>query len=76
MEKIKRCKICERQGLIRHHIRYNFPEEVIMVCGSCHKKIHLSDMFAYPEFIKYKATDEKPNGFKWKRNIPLSPQFV
>lgn len=37
------CVICHRKGqpIHRHHQDYNEPNEVLLVCVSCHKKIHL-----------------------------------
>lgn len=36
------CVICHRGGPIhRHHQDYDKPLEVLSVCASCHKRIHL-----------------------------------
>jgi len=44
------CTACEERvehdDIIRHHVSY-FPEDVVVVCRSCHNKIHFSDQ--YPE---------------------------
>jgi len=44
------CRACKERvshrDTIRHHVRY-FPEEIVIVCRSCHNKIHFSDQ--YPE---------------------------
>lgn len=40
--KVGECSACHRIAPIhRHHIDYSKPLEVIEVCASCHKKIHL-----------------------------------
>ncbi|WP_122090402.1 HNH endonuclease signature motif containing protein [Halalkalicoccus subterraneus] len=45
------CESCndrlEWDQLIRHHVSY-YPEEIVNVCRSCHRKIHLEDSF-HPE---------------------------
>ena len=36
-----KCPACYRQGFLhQHHIRYE-PEETIVICAGCHKKIHM-----------------------------------
>ncbi|MDQ2052790.1 DEAD/DEAH box helicase family protein, partial [Natronolimnohabitans sp. A-GB9] len=44
------CRACEDRvdpsEVVRHHVSY-FPEEIVVVCQSCHNKIHFSDQ--YPE---------------------------
>jgi hypothetical protein len=54
------CSICKQTNkenlgtkFISHHISYD-PEETVMVCLSCHMKIHRSDV--YP---KFKAKDKR-----------------
>lgn len=40
--KVGTCVICHRESPIhRHHQDYDKPLEVVEVCASCHKKIHL-----------------------------------
>lgn len=40
--KIGGCSICHRIGPIhRHHPDYAKPQEILVICASCHKKIHM-----------------------------------
>lgn len=44
--KPKCCEMCERETrLSRHHEDYSKPNEVVWVCGSCHRKIHYNNVF-------------------------------
>jgi len=49
---------------IEHHTSYD-PEVTIVVCNSCHAKIHLSED---PSYIQYRPMDERP---KPKRKFHL-----
>ncbi len=45
MTKPKNCEMCERETRLNgHHKDYNKPFDVIWVCGSCHRKIHSSNI--------------------------------
>lgn len=55
------CRICEEVAYrVKHHISYE-PEETILICKSCHSKIHLNDDF-HPEL----TPDEVPEGRQYK----------
>ena len=42
LEKPSRCVVCGRDGRVGgHHKDYDLPYDVMWVCASCHKKIHL-----------------------------------
>jgi len=42
LERPKECIMCGRESLTYgHHKDYDSPYDVIWLCGSCHKKIHL-----------------------------------
>lgn len=37
-----RCTLCGKEGRINgHHEDYDLPYEILWVCSSCHKKVHL-----------------------------------
>lgn len=45
LEKPLFCSICGREARINaHHNDYNLPLEILWVCSSCHKKIHLEGL--------------------------------
>jgi hypothetical protein len=40
---LKPCEVCgSTDKVIRHHPDYNEPNKIVFLCGSCHKKEHLS----------------------------------
>jgi len=41
IEKIELCQICGKEGTEPHHPDYNKPLEVVWLCRSCHKYLHL-----------------------------------
>ncbi len=41
---MKLCSLCNKQiGNIKHHTSY-LPQELILVCSSCHNKIHRGNL--------------------------------
>ena len=45
IKKSKQCSFCNRKVKIYgHHSDYSKPFDVIWLCGSCHKKIHLTNI--------------------------------
>lgn len=57
------CKICGNGSarLEEHHVRYE-PEETIMICASCHNKIHHDEDFR-PDLT---PANGAPDGFHHK----------
>ncbi len=55
---------------VDHHVSYS-PEEKLMVCSSCHMKIHHSN--SYPNFkpIDERVTEEQKKKRERRKNIRL-----
>lgn len=52
------CEICEaREKRIEHHISYE-PEKTILICKSCHNKIHTNDDFR-PDLTPENVPEER-----------------
>lgn len=39
--KTHRCIVCHKYNAEGHHLDYSRPEEVVWLCGSCHRKVHM-----------------------------------
>lgn len=64
------CRVCESDcvpgELYEHHVSYE-PEEAIMVCGSCHMRIHSKDPYG-AEYLP------DTRGYDHRDRIPSMPQ--
>lgn len=75
MEQSKKCALCNKfltyfpEDTIVHHVSYK-PEKTIVVCRSCHSKIH-SNHDKYPDLAPNLPTSEKRNEKKQDTLIGL-----